>query len=214
VVRKIWSFLIAFVLLAGIGVGVFFVGKSIWSEFASLQKEVAVGILTAATAIVVATITVVAGRYFERKKEFAIVHRDKKIPVYDEFLKGILQTFWSTSVASPPLDSPQDTVAFLREWQRQLLLWGGTDVVNAYNNWKAALGERPQTIWAIARTEELFLAIRKELGHDDRKLPKHSFVGFILSEPELFKAAAKINPSFPMQELAHVEEDLKRKREG
>jgi hypothetical protein len=52
-------------------------------------------------AIVVSTLTVVLGRYYERTRELSALHRDKKIVVYDEFLEGFFNIMNSNAEHSP-----------------------------------------------------------------------------------------------------------------
>jgi hypothetical protein len=60
--------------------------SSTWEKFSSLDTNLAVGVLTAVTTVLVAALTVSLGRYFERKKEIESHFREKKVGIYDEFL--------------------------------------------------------------------------------------------------------------------------------
>jgi hypothetical protein len=93
----------------------------IWNQFKALDKQVAIGLLTAATTILVATITVVLGRYLERKKEIEAHFRTQKIEIYDDFLKEFFKLFNDAGTGR----EPDDMVPFLKEWQRKMIVWGG-----------------------------------------------------------------------------------------
>ena len=67
---------------------------AIWHRFVGLNANLAVGLLTACTTVLVAALTVSFGRYFERKKEIEAHFRDKKIAIYDEFLKEFFQLYY------------------------------------------------------------------------------------------------------------------------
>jgi hypothetical protein len=201
---KILGAFIAIALLLALGLGSFLLVRAIWNAFASLPKETAVAILTGSATVLTATITVVIGRLFERKKELDAVHRNKKIPIYDDFIEGILLHFAYES-PNPPKDQPApDTLALLRKWKRQILLWGGPDVVNSYLRWERVLDTSPQTIQTLASMEQLFLALRRELGHNDKKLERHALIGLILSKPEFFKLAYSRDPNMTMQQLLEL----------
>jgi hypothetical protein len=84
---KILSTLAAFALLVGAtALGVW----GVWSFFAyirSVPKEMATALIAGAATIIVATLTITIGRYYERKKELDALYRDKKTEIYDQYLR-------------------------------------------------------------------------------------------------------------------------------
>jgi hypothetical protein len=77
-----------------------------------------VGFLTAVTTVFVATLTVVLGRYYERKKDIEAAYRQKKTEIYDEFLQEFLRVFCNPESAQQAGDDR--VVQFFREWQRKI----------------------------------------------------------------------------------------------
>ena len=61
----------------------------------AVPKELAAALVAAGATVLVATFTVMLGRYFERKKELDALYRDKKIEIYDEFLKEFFNLYFS-----------------------------------------------------------------------------------------------------------------------
>lgn len=88
--HKILLNLLAFGFVIGSALVVYWVISGIWEKFSDLDEKVALAVLTAATTVIVATLTVVLGRYYERKKDIAAHFRVEKIKIYDEFLKEFL----------------------------------------------------------------------------------------------------------------------------
>ena len=170
------------------------------------QPGLAGSVLTAATTVIISTMTLVAGRYLERKRELEALHRDKKIPISGKFLGGIYETFQSTG-KNKKGDEKRILNLFL-EWQREITLWGGSDVVGVYNEGKSARKNNEPNAKTVFMTEDLILAIRKELGHDNIGIKKGAFVHMILREPELFLETAKQNPNITLTELALLESKL------
>ncbi len=60
----------------------------------AVPKELGAALVAAATTILVATATVMIGRYYERRKELDALYRDKKTEIYDEFLKEFFGLFF------------------------------------------------------------------------------------------------------------------------
>jgi len=167
----------------------------------SLDKQVAIGLLTAATTILVSTSTVVLGRYLERKKEIESHFRAQKIEIYDEFLKEFFKLFNDTEDGS----EPYDMVPFLKEWQRKMIVWGGEDVLKSYIDWMARLKAGEPDARAMWMTEDFFRAIRKDLGQSSKNLPKGSFIHLILRNADFFIKMSQANPSITISKIAELE---------
>ena len=167
------------------------------------QPGLAGSVLTAATTVIISTTTLVAGRYFERKRELEALHRDKKSPIYGKFLAGIYETFQNAG-NSKKGDSKR-ILKLILEWQREITLWGGSDVVTTYNEWKKTLNNDEPNARTVFMTENLILAIRKELGHDNIGIEKGAFVQMILREADLFLTEAEKNPDITLTELSEIE---------
>jgi hypothetical protein len=166
----------------------------------SSSAEVAGAAITAASTIVITAMTLAVGRYIEKKKELESLHREKKIPIYGEFLTGVFNTFYGVKG-----QKPADTVAFLRKWQICIVIWGGADVVNAYLKWKDALTATEPSAETMRITNALVLAIRKELGHYDSQLQSDLFPKFILRNYALYAKAMKNDPKVTLATITAME---------
>ena len=124
--KKSASMVFALALLAGIGWGAYWIMVQIWGQFKLLDPKVSVAILTASTTVLVATLTVVLGKYYERKKDIEAHYRQKKTDIYDEFLCEFFKIFHSDEESD---EANPELVKFLRDWQRKMILWGGQDVL-------------------------------------------------------------------------------------
>jgi hypothetical protein len=92
---KILSTLAALALLAGGTALVVWAVRSFFVYIGSVPKEMAAALIAGAATVIVATLTITIGRYYERKKELDALYRDKKTEIYDEFLKEFPQLFSS-----------------------------------------------------------------------------------------------------------------------
>jgi len=199
--------LLSVVGMAVIGVAAwlaFLLLRSVWREFVALNPSLAVGLLTAATTVLVATLTVVLGRYFERKKEVESHFREKKTEIYDPFLKEFFKLFHN-----PEKDGAGDHMAaFLWEWQRQMILWGGTDVLVAFMKWRTNPSKGVPDAQSMLLTDEFFRAVRRDLGPSNSGLERGAFIRMILRHPDVFFVLANANPNVTLAELAAKEKEL------
>lgn len=215
--KKILPFIIALLLIGAIGFSIYWLLSSMWNQFKSFDEKLAIALLTAATTILVSTITVMLGRYYERKKEIEASFREKKIKVYDDFLKEFFNLFHTIQDKddhdTETTDQQTDNmVSFLREWQRKMILWGGQDVLRCYIDWMDRLKSGHQDAKTMWMTEDFFRAIRKDLGHSSWRLTKGSFLHLMLRNANLFIHASKDRPDLTLEELAIMEAEMEKNR--
>ena len=82
--KKAASWFFSLTLLAALVWGIIWLASQIWGQFKLLDPQISIGILTAATTVIVATLTVVLGKYYERMKDIEAHYRVKKTEIYDE----------------------------------------------------------------------------------------------------------------------------------
>jgi hypothetical protein len=199
-IRFFLSLCFVFALIAGASWLVYLGVQAVWHTLVSVNPQLAVAVVAAATTLVASTATVMLGRYFERKKEIEAHFRAEKIKIYDEFLTELFKVFESGGEAT------NDMVKFLRQWQRKLVLWGGSNVLAAYFRWMNRLKSEPdaQTMFLM---DEFFRALRADIGQNSKGLAKGAFANLILRHGDFFMTEAKRNPSITLAQLSVLEKE-------
>ena len=192
--------LVALAILGGAGWLLYFGVRTVWQVLVGVNAQLAVAVVAAATTLTASTATVMLGRFYERKKEIEAHFRAEKIKIYDEFLGELFKVFHSTG------NSSDGMVKFLREWQRKLVLWGGSNVLSAYFKWMNRLKSTPdaQTVFLM---DEFFRALRADIGQNSNGLAKGAFANLILRHGDFFLFQAKRNPSITLAELSKLEKE-------
>jgi len=76
----------------------------------------------------------------------------------------------------PNGEPSEDLATFMKDLKgRQLLLGASSEMIRAFNSWQAetqAAEAGDNMLGAVEAYEKLLLAIRRDLGHDDSKLPR------------------------------------------
>jgi hypothetical protein len=147
------------------------------------------------------------GRYYERKREIEAHFREKKIEIYDDFLKELFSVFHSVGEEEGEVES-DGLVDFLREWQRTLVLWGGRDVLKAYFAWMSHLKKQRPDAQTIFLMDEFFRALRSDIDQSSSGLEKGSFAHLILRDSDVFLESAKQNPNLTFDEFSEIEKRL------
>jgi hypothetical protein len=194
------SLLLALAFVGGMGWLLYLGIQAVWRALVSVNPQLAVAVVAAATTLIASTATVMLGRYFERKKEIEAHFRAEKIKIYDEFLAELFKVFQSGG------DATDSMVTFLREWQRKLILWGGSNVLSAYFKWMNRLKSTPdaQTFFLM---DEFFRALRADIGQNSHGLEKGAFANLILKHGDFFILQAKKNPNITLTELSVLEKE-------
>jgi hypothetical protein len=191
------------VLSLGAGAAVFFLAVRAASHwFDGLNPTLQAGLVTAVATALVATLTVMLGRYNERRKEVEVHFREKKTEIYDSFLKEVFKVFHGQT------DDNADLVSFLREWQRQMVLWGGAKSLTSFLRWNAHLKKGRPDAQSLFLMDEFFRAIRADLGLSNWGLEKGAFIRILLKHHGLFFEMARKNPNVTLSELAAREKEL------
>ena len=185
----------------------------VWGAFTDLDKTVAAAIVAGIFTVIATTITVMVGRYFEEKRKQSELHREKKIQMYDTFIARMFKIFANAEESAederPGDDSgagEQELIEFLREHQRQFLLWSNAGVIRAFAEWRKTLSGEP-TAQTILKMEEFFLAVRRDLGHSNWGIKQGDTARYLLRHTDFFHAQIKINPNITISELAKLEEE-------
>jgi hypothetical protein len=174
----------------------------VWHQFLLLPASLAVGLLTAASTVLVATATVVLGRTYDRQREIESHFRARKLEIYDEFLKELFRVFHAAAKEQP------DLVEFLRDWQRKIVVWGGPAVLLRYIEWMRHLRTKPASAESFFKMGDMILEMRKDLGQSNKGLSRQTFVHTLLKHPDLLLAAASQNPDVSLTDLVELEKKL------
>lgn len=195
-----FSSIIALAIVAMFGWFLFLAMRAAWHQLVGVNPQLAAAVVAATAATIGGTVTIMLGRYFERKREIESHFRTKKIEIYDSFLVELFKTFRDDAKGES-----KELVEFLREWQRTVVLWGGADVLRAYIRWMSHLRRGTPDADDIFLMDEFFRALRADIGQSSRGLERGAFAHLVLRNTEFFLEQARRNPKLTLQELGELE---------
>ena len=202
--QQLWRVLVTSAILALLGWFLVLGLRGVWHALVGVSPQLAGALVAGATTIIVGTVTVMLGRYYERKRDIEAHFRADKIKIYDEFLQELFKVFHSgTQLGEPGTDD--NLVKFMREWQRKLVLWGGPNVLRSYFLWIGHLKNRNPDVQALFLMDEFFRALRSDVGQSSAGLERGAFAHLVLRHGEFFLEQARQNPSMTFKELSELE---------
>lgn len=209
--KSIASNILAIAILFGLILGIAWIVNSFFSYLKEVPKELGAALIAGGSTIIVATATIMIGRYYERKKELDALYREKKTEMYDEALKEFFNIFFRKN--SNDSEAPNDDlVLFLQEFTRKLVLWSGPEVIEAFVKWKEHLGKSEPDANSIFLLESFLKSIREDLRHSNKGLQRGFLAKLVLRESDLFLELSANNPKITLATIAEIEEFLKNDR--
>lgn len=169
---KSWSALLGFILLALLVTGAVFAIRWAVHVFQGLNREVAAAIVAALGTAVVTLLSVLATRVFERRGAVERAQQERRIPVYEEFVSGLLQFFGKT-IQEPEVDHSADVTKLMAAFTEKVIIWGSDDVVQLWGRYQyqiRAAQTDEQRAEMTFMLEQLLLGLRRDLGHANKKL--------------------------------------------
>lgn len=176
-IKKSFSLLLGFTILVSFCYGVFQVIAFFFYKVSTLNNEIATAIIVAATSILVSVITVVLGKYYEKKKKLEFEIREKKIPVYENFLN------FTFAILNQELEISTDKKSeFQKKFMKltqELLVWGSDDVIKKWIEYRKNATKGKEVLPLL---EDLFFAIRKDTGHKNKNLKRKDLLSLFLND--------------------------------
>lgn|SRR5699024_1613949 len=126
-----------------------------------------------------------------KKREIEEAHRERKVELYKGFLdmaaRMLLEKNENTRLESP---SEQEVIDFMVNFKTNVILWGSPKVVNAQLNFQKVSESGGNILFSV---DELYKAIREDIGLSNRGLNKRQLVKMYLRDPSELDAASTSN---------------------
>ena len=160
--------------------------------FQGVSPTISAAIVAAAATTSVSVLGVALGRYLERRHQIEVELRERKIPMYTEFVNGLMKIFNQREpelreAADGLVDSQFDLVEFFREMTPRLMVWASDEVVSKWSVLRRDSDERELVI-NMFMLEDLLTSIRKDLGHPGA-IPKGHLLGLFVNDIREYLAA-------------------------
>lgn len=201
--RTTINFLVGLLFIASAGFGIYLVVRAVWVGFTSLETGVASAVAAAAGAVLLAVINLTAQRYLDRRREIEARQRDKKIDLYQNFVKlwfDLLLSQESREARAEGMQNVEKYVPELNDITQQLILWGSDDVLKSYSDFKRHTTSSPQNqnrIRTITMFEDLLYEFRRDLGHNNRSLKERDVLALFINDIDKLDTLENTPPSHP-----------------
>lgn len=183
-VRAAISALLALVILAAIGYGLFEFIRLTLVVFESLDRTVAAAFITALATVLASTLAIILTNLYSANLKRDERVASKKIPIYEGLLRFIFRFLGPSSTAQPV--SEAEVAAFAEKFNLPFMVWGADAVVAAFVKWRR-FGMSPSAVAANPQESlflfgDLILAIRRDLGHKNSRLASADVLALFIND--------------------------------
>jgi hypothetical protein len=106
-------------------------GGYLISTFLGLNPNVAAAMVAAFATVTVSVLTVVVGKRLEAEALITKEHREKKVPVYEDFIQFWFKHLFAAKSGESPL-TDEEAVRFLSNYTQRIMVWGSDEVIAAW----------------------------------------------------------------------------------
>ena len=126
-----------------------------------------------------------------KKREIEEAHRERKVELYKGFLDMVakIMSEQNENVSLKP-PSQQELVDFMVEFKTNVVLWGSPKVINAQLDFQKVSESGGNVLFAV---DELYKAIREDIGLSNKGLNKRQLVKMYLRDPGELDAMSASN---------------------
>lgn len=155
-------------------------------DFSSINPTLGAGMIAASGTVIVTLISVLVSKHFERKAHVLAHLREKKVPTYEKMIDFIFSITFAEKIGKKQ-PSEKEMIKFIAEITQELVIWGSDDMIDAFYKFRmrsidSANGVQQEPAQILYSVENLLLAIRKDLGHSNRNMPKGKLLGLFVND--------------------------------
>lgn len=126
-------------------------------------------------------------RYLERKKEIEFQIRERKLPIYQDFIAFIFKmAFDEEFKALDENDKQKKMTEFVMEFSRKSMIWLSDEALLAYIKWKKQAANHSSDsenyISHLLEFEKVFLAFRKDVGHSNKNIQPGDLLAMFITD--------------------------------
>lgn len=185
--RNIARIIFGVFLLVAIGWGSYFLIARFLYFLISIKSDVATALVAFLTAVMVSVGSVLITKYLENRAAIQQKNREKKIPVYEDFI-----AYFLTFIHKYKEEGGEESVDKIRKYTEQIIIWGSDDIVKSYSQFRdSAISGKKGGIETLYSFEKLLFAIRKDLGHKNKELSEGTILKLFINDLEKYKKIDK-----------------------
>ncbi|MDR3693730.1 hypothetical protein [Mucilaginibacter sp.] len=165
-----------------------YLGFVLISTLVKYIQLVSPNIIAATIAGLVTVVGYFISRNFERKKIIEQQIREKKLPVYEEFISFLFDVLKRSKIDQPMSAIEMDN--FIMDFNKKSIVWLSDSSLKSFIKWKSAsiahYEGHEANIQYLFILEELLLEFRKDIGHSNKGLQKGDLLKLFVNDMDKY----------------------------
>lgn len=124
-------------------------------------------------------------KYYERKRKIEQEIREKKIPMYVEFVEFWFRVLYSKNITGKKIEE-KEMIEFFSDFTQKVMVWGSDEVLILWSRYRRTFVdiEDPKNVSPekLFDFEDLLMAIRKDMGHKNKGVIKGDLLGLFIND--------------------------------
>lgn len=180
---------LGFALLGVLLYGGYILIAKLWSIFSTVDPKLGVGIVAASSTIIISLVSVLISKHLDRKAQIFAHLREKKVPIYEKIINFIFSLTFAEKLGKKQ-PTEKEMMKFMAEVTQELVIWGSDEMIDAFYKFRmksidSANGTEQNPNEILFTVESLLLAIRKDLGHKNKNMPKGKLLGLFVNDLQI-----------------------------
>lgn len=161
-----------------------YLGVAVFARFlASLDSTLAASLVAASATVVVSVLSVLLAKWVERRNQVSHHLREQKIPPYQGLIRFAFDVLYAERLGKGTGES--EKVKTFAEMTPQLITWGDQSVIASWARFRRMTTDpnaKKDTARVAIALENVYRAIRKDLGHKDDALKRGDILALFVNE--------------------------------
>ncbi len=148
----------------------------------NLSDEISSAVIIASGTVLVSVISILTSKHFDRKQAIEQDLRNKKTPIYEDFIRFIFDILMSQKITDRAMPE-KDVIKALSVFTHKLMVWGSDDVVKIWSQYRInyLINQSDPTV-SILELEKVIEAIRKDIGHENKGFKKGDLLSLFVND--------------------------------
>ena len=190
-----FSTALGFTFLCGLVYAFYQIVALLLRALVSINPTVSAALITGLVTITASVSAVAIGRYLEKRKEVEQAFRERRLKTYESFIERFM------TLTADQNKSEDDLIPFLRQMNKEMILWAGPELLKAYISFLSQASDDPTSGKAFLRLEAFYKAMREDLGHSNKGLIQGQILTLVVKRDEVEELLnnLKTNPDFRLK---------------
>jgi len=152
--------------------------------FSTLENQVAAAVAAVSVTALISVASLILSKHYEHKRDIRKEHNRKKSPIYEELIQFMFKVVFAEKAGEKP-PTEKEIIKFFSGFNQKLIIWGNDKVIKSFCLFRDRATNMSHNVTdpsIMLLFEEVWFAMRKDLGHKDKKIQKGDLLSLFITD--------------------------------